>query len=114
MWTTLIILAFGPLTMKLIVPGKINYYLWMGNCLSIGVIIFNGIIIIDLKTNHNLDRTYVLYIISSLIWIVFEATFILELAFLTFMCDKTVGGTHMTLLRGIKNLTRYFIESISL
>jgi hypothetical protein len=114
MWTTLIILSFVPLTMKLIVPGKINHYIWMGNCLTTGVIIFTGIIIIDLKTNHNLDRTYLLYIIRCLTWIIFEANSILELGFLTFMCDKTVGGTHMTLLGSISNLIRHFIESISL
>jgi len=114
MWTTLIILSFVPLTMKLIVPGKINHYIWIGNWLVTGIIIYTGIIIVDLKVNQNLNRTYYLYMIRCFCWIVFEAVSILELGFLTFMCDKSVGGTHMTLLGSCTNLIRHFIESLSL
>jgi hypothetical protein len=114
MWSTLLILGFVPLSMKFIVPGKINHYIWIGNCLTTGVIIYTGIMIIDLKVNQNLNRTYYLYIGKCLTFIIYEVNSVLELGFLTFMCDKTVGGTHMTLLGSISNIIRHFIETFSL
>lgn len=108
------VLCFVGIASKLLVPGKINYYIYFGYWLQVLLIIYSGIIFVDMKNNQNFERTYIQLQIRMFSWIIFEATSILELGFINIMCDKTVGPTHLTLLGSLNNIVKNLIETLSL
>jgi len=99
---------------KMLVPKKINKYIWLGNWLVILLIVWTGVLIVDFKYNHNMDRTWWFFIIRSIIYIVWEVNQMLEAGFMTLMCDVTVGSTHINLLSTFVFLLRYSVETLSL
>lgn len=109
-----IVLSLAGCSSKLLIPGKINYYIYLGNWLIILLLFYSGIVFYDLKINQNYARTYNMLVIRTLSWVIFETVSILELGFITLMIDKRIGGTHLTLLGTINKLLSNFIETISL
>lgn len=109
-----IVLAFASVSKTFLVKGKINYYIWMFNCLLIGVVIWTAMTYIDCLQNRNYARTYVFFMIRCLIYVVWETCSILELGFINSIVDQNVGGTHMTLQGCIAQITKQSVECIAL
>ena len=59
-------LALASFSKKLLVLGKINWYVYLGSWATCFFIMFCGIIFYDLKSNFNYERTYVLKIINTM------------------------------------------------
>lgn len=101
-------------TYKYLVKGKLNFYLYNALALAVPMMIYQFLVYTDLDYNRNYNRTYVLLIFGSLGDILVQIQFILEIGFLNTMTDENIGGTHLTTLASILNMSRFLPTTFGL
>lgn len=93
---------------------RINETIWWIMVCSIPFIYFDYYIYWDFSTNKNDDRTYLFMILSSLLSVIHDFIFILDIAFMNIICNINIGSTHQTLLMCTKGITTYVSSTLGL